>query len=361
MSGSAPEPSGGGAADPMVPARDPRRPGFGLFDILQVDPAIPTSESVQAHLDHARIADELGLEYIFVAERHFMPLYRAATPGLLLASLAATTANARLGVMAYTLALHNPVLLAEEISALDHLSGGRLEVGVGLGHRPQEIAGLGVPAEHRQPIFLEALLMMRQLWQGKPYNYDGAMFHVRDVQVDPPYQRPHPPLWYAGNDPQAANWAARHGLNLALGFQPDEALKSPAEAFGSERGHLAIMRHIYVAESDEAAREEITADLMRVGEQLAANPPNPSAPPTPAPDRAEADRQRADLIARQVVVAGSPETVAGEIARTLTTLNADVFLANIHLSGVDDIRLRATLLRYAADVVPRVRAILAAG
>ena len=66
--------------------------------------------------------------------------------------------------------------------------------------------------------------------------------------VDPPIQRPHPPLWYAGNDPAVVGWAKRHGLNLAIGFQPDAALRAPAEAFAGGDGRLAIMRHIYVAE-----------------------------------------------------------------------------------------------------------------
>jgi alkanesulfonate monooxygenase SsuD/methylene tetrahydromethanopterin reductase-like flavin-dependent oxidoreductase (luciferase family) len=334
---------------------------FGLFDIFQVDPALPTGESWRSHLEHARLADALGLEFIFLAERHFMPLYRAATPGLLLANLAATTTHARLGVMAWTLALHHPVLLAEEISALDHLSGGRLEVGVGLGHRPQEISGLGLPAEHRQAIFLEALMMLRQLWQGKPYTYDGAMYHVKDVLVDPPLQRPHPPFWYAGNDPATAAWAKRLGLNLAIGFQPDAALRAPAEAFVGGAGRLAVMRNIYVAESDAAAREEIVADLMRVGEELAANPRGFAAAPAAPLTHADAERQQADLLAKQVVVAGGPETVAAEIAGTLSTLGANVFLANIHLSGVDDARLRGTLTRFAEDVIPRVRATMARG
>lgn len=333
---------------------------FGLFDIFQVNPDAPTGPTWQAHLDVARLADRLGLDYVFFAERHFMPHYRASTPGLLLAALAATTTRVRLGTMAWTLALHHPVFLAEKISALDHLSGGRLEVGLGLGHRPQEIAAIGLPAEHRQALFLEALLMMRQLWLGKPYTYDGALYHVRDVLVDPPLQKPHPPLWYAGNDPAAAGWAKRNGLSLAIGFQPDEALRAPAEAFAGADGRLAVMRHLYIAASDDAAREEIVNDLMRVGAELAANPRGiPNAPTTP-PSRAEAERQHADLLAKQVIIAGGPETVAAEIARTMFALGADVFLANIHLTGVEDARLRATLTRYAEDVIPRVRDILAA-
>jgi alkanesulfonate monooxygenase SsuD/methylene tetrahydromethanopterin reductase-like flavin-dependent oxidoreductase (luciferase family) len=337
---------------------------FGLFDILQVDPDRPTRDSLLERLDVLRRADDLGLDYAFVAERHFMPLYRAATPGLLLAQLAATTQRIRLGVMAYTVALHHPVLLAEEISALDHLSGGRLDVGVGLGHRPQEIDALGLPSAHRHAIFLEAIALLRQSWQGQPVTHDGALYHVRDALVDPPLQQPHPPLWYAGNDPAAATWAARNSLSLALGFQPDATLAAPARAFRSSRpdgatSHLAVMRHIFVAESDETAREEMTAYLMRVGAEGAAHSGGAQREPATAPTRAEAERVYADQQARQIVVTGSPERVAAQIAATLQTLDADAFLANLYLMRIDPASVERSLTLYALDVVPRVHELLA--
>jgi alkanesulfonate monooxygenase SsuD/methylene tetrahydromethanopterin reductase-like flavin-dependent oxidoreductase (luciferase family) len=331
---------------------------FGVFDILQVDPDTPTRESLATHLAQLLLADQLGLEYAFISERHFMPFYRASTPSLLLAHLAALTSQIRLGVMAYTLALHNPVLLAEEISALDHLSGGRLEVGVGLGHRPQEIDAIGLPAEHRHAIFLECLNVMRQLWGGEPVSTEGALYRLRDVLVDSPLQRPHPPLWYAGNDPNAAAWSARNGLSLAVGFQPDLALQVPARAFREARGdgttRLAVMRHIYIADSDEQARDEIVADLMRLGADLAANPRGVSDPPARPPTQEEAEGQYADNDRKQIVVSGSADRVAAQISTTMRALDADVFLANVHLTGVEDARVRRTLQRFAEDVVPRV-------
>lgn len=341
---------------------------FGLFDILQVDPSRPTAEILQERLSHHQEADRLGLDYVMLAERHFMPLYRASSPGLLLASLATTTERIRLGILAYTLALHHPVLLAEEISTLDHLTGGRLEVGLGLGHRPQEIAGLGYPAEHRQAIFLENLMIMRQAWEGQTFKFDGALHHVNDIYVDSPLQRPHPPLWYAGGDPQVTAWAARNGLSLAVGFQQDEGLAASTEAYRQEsppeaapRQRIALMRHIYVAETGEQAREEIITDLIRLGEELVANPRGlPNVPEHP-PTREEAEAQYEDQKARQIVVSGDPAEVAEAIAASLQTINANTFLANIHLTLVEDARIRRTLRLYAEQVVPLVRERLASG
>ena len=341
---------------------------FGLFDILQVDPTRPTAEIFAERLAHHQEADRLGLDYVFLAERHFMPLYRAASPGLLLANLAATTENVRLGVLAYTLALHHPILLAEEVSTLDHLTGGRLEVGLGLGHRPQEITGLGYPAEHRQPIFLENLMMMRQAWEGQPFKFDGALHHVDNVYVDPTLQKPHPPLWFAGSDPQITAWAGRNGLSLAVGFAQDEQLKGSTEAFlaqeapaGAPRRRVALMRHIYVADSGEQAREEIITDLINLGHELVANPRGlPNVPDRP-PTRAEAEVQYEDQRQRQIIVSGDAEEVADAIAASMQTIGANVFLANIHLTLVNDARIRRTLRLFAEEVAPRVKEHLSEG
>ena len=341
---------------------------FGLFDILQVDPDKATEKIFDERLAHHQEADRLGLDYVLLAERHFMPLYRAASPGLLLAALARTTENIRLGVLAYTLALHHPVPLAEEISTLDHLTGGRLEVGIGLGHRPQEISGLGYPAEHRQAIFLENLTIMRQAWEGKPFKFDGAMYHIDNIFVDPPHQQPHPPLWFAGGDPQITGWAARNGLSLGVGFAPDDQLVASTEAYwketppeGAPRQRVGLMRHIYIAESDEQAREDIITDLMKLGEELVANPRGlPNAPERP-PTREEAEAQYEDQRERQIVVSGDADSVAGAIAASMQAIQANVFLANIHLTLVGDERIRRTLQLFAEEVVPRVKEIVASG
>ncbi len=346
--------------------QDHHQPEFGIFDIMQVDPSRPTDEILQERMAHHQEAERLGLDYVMLAERHFMPLYRAASPGLLLAALAKTTERIRLGVLAYTLALHHPVLLAEQISTLDHLTGGRLEVGLGLGHRPQEIAGLGYPAEHRQAIFLEDLMIMRQAWEGQPFKFDGALHHVNDVWVDRPLQRPHPPLWFAGGDPQITSWAGRNGLSLGVGFQPDENLVNSTQAYwdetppeGAPRQRVALMRHIYVAESSEQAREEIIADLVRLGEDLVANPRGmPNVPERP-PTREEAEVQYEDQKARQIIVSGDASEVAAGIANSMTMIRANVFLANIHLTLVEDERIRRTLRLFAEEVVPLVNERLA--
>src|SRR5688572_6989500 len=141
---------------------------LGLFDILQVDPTDVAGhgEVYARRLDDLAFADELGFAVAFSAERHFMPGYRCPAPGPWLGAATQRTQRLRLGVLAYTLPIHPPAALAEEIAVLDHLSGGRLEVGVGLGHRAEELVALGVDPAQRIAVFQERLAILRALWSG---------------------------------------------------------------------------------------------------------------------------------------------------------------------------------------------------
>ncbi|MBX6341645.1 MAG: LLM class flavin-dependent oxidoreductase [Thermomicrobiaceae bacterium] len=342
---------------------------FGIFDIMQVPPGVPSQEAFADHLADVELADGLGLDLYFAAERHFMPYYRTPSPSVWLAAVASRTRRIRLGALAYTVPMHNPVRLAEEVAMLDHLSGGRMEVGIGLGHRPEELASIGVDPQLRQPLLLEGLVLMLRAWRGEPFHHPGQMYRFHDLYVEAPVQRPHPPLWYAGNDPLAVQWAARNGLSVAVGFQPNQALLAPCAVYRTTvqsegkpdaPNHLALMRHLYVADSDREAREEMTRDLMRIGEAFAASP-RQLAGIGERPkrlSRAEAEASAARLVEQDVVVAGSAATVAERVASTMRLLMLDVFLANPYLTGVEEERVRRTLRLYATEVVPRVRELL---
>src|SRR5262249_19975206 len=136
---------------------------LGLFDIMQIDPtdAAGHADVYRRRLDDLAYADEIGLKIAFTAERHFMGHYRSSAPTAWLGAASQRTRRIRLGVLAYTLPLHSPVRLAEEVAVLDHLSGGRLEVGVGLGHRPEELVAIGVDPAQRIPVFQERLAIMQ--------------------------------------------------------------------------------------------------------------------------------------------------------------------------------------------------------
>lgn len=345
---------------------------FGLFDIMQVLEETTSQRAYVEHLKDAVLADKSGLDYYFVAERHFMPVYRSPSPSVWLGAVAARTTRIRIGALAYTLPMHNPVRLAEDVSMLDHLSGGRMEVGVGLGHRPEELRSIGVDPNFRQPLLLEGVVLLQRAWRGEPFDHPGQVYQFENLYVEAPVQRPFPPLWFAGNDPDALGWAARNGLSAAIGFQANERLVVPAKSFRSAElyegavvpgtgQHLALMRHLYVAESDERAMEEMTRDIMEIGERFAASPRGIAGTPPKKMSREEARASVEQMIATDVIIGGGPETCASAIVRAAQKLDIDVFLANPYLTGVDPRRVRRTMRLFSGAVRARVEELLSFG
>ncbi len=342
---------------------------FGLFDIMQVLEEKTSQKAYAEHLADAVRADDSGLDYYFVAERHFMPVYRSPSPSVWLGAVAARTKQIRIGALAYTLPMHNPVRLAEEVSMLDHLSGGRMEVGVGLGHRPEELRSLGIDPAYRQPLLLEGVVLLQRSWRGQPFDHPGQVYQFQNLYVEAPVQRPFPPLWFAGNDPEALGWAARNGLSAAIGFQPNERLMVPAKAFrGAELNEgivvstqgqrLALMRHLYVAESDDQAMDEMTRDIMEIGERFAASPRGIAGTPPKKMSRSEAEASVKQMIETDVIIGGGPETCAKAIVEAAGMLDIDVFLANPYLTGVESKRVRRTMRLFAGVVRQRVNELL---
>ncbi|MCA9858087.1 MAG: LLM class flavin-dependent oxidoreductase [Thermomicrobiales bacterium] len=332
---------------------------LGLFDIHQVDPTDPdpTDRVFERRLHLLALADEVGLSYAFTAERHFLQTYRAPAPTAWIAAASQRTSKIRLGVLAYTLPMHLPAALAEEVAVLDHLTRGRLEVGFGLGHRPEELEGIGIDPSEREQLFQERYAVMTALWEGATVGLDRPGTVIRNIAIHPPpLQQPYPPLWFAGSDPHGAYWAGTRGMSLAIGFKRTVDLMPSVTAFRAARdakpsnlagaGRIALMRQVAIAASDQAAIDAMAEDLDRLHRMGTGS-------------QSDAEQARAfahRLIAEETFVAGSPDTVANAILKAQEQLGISVFLANIHASGVSDDRLGEMTRLLATEVAPRLRA-----
>lgn len=349
--------------DPTTPLK------FGLFDIMQIDPVlghdVPTM--LARRLDDLAYADGLGFEIAFAAERHFMPQYAAASVTAWLGAASQRTNRMRLGALAYTLPIKAPVELAEDIAILDVLCNGRFEAGFGTGHRVEELVALGVDPARRIPHFQERLALLKALWSGGQVTFERGDIRLREVLVSPlPVQEPHPPLWYAGTEPVAARWMGANGLGLAVGFKPTAHLAPTVAAFADGRasrtaelldadpprpsGTIALMRSVIVGESDRQVREHVVDDLLRLDEFVKCGQEEGS-----RADRRQAANDQVDaMMATEVMIAGSPETVAAAIVESRKQLGFDLFLANVYAMGAGSERVRATLQALAGPVRERV-------
>lgn len=355
-----------------VPSHGDAALRIGLFDIMQMDPITGDDPGAmyRARLDDLALADELGLSVAFSAERHFLQNYACPAASTWLAAASQRTKRIRLGVLAYTLPMRAPVQLAEEIAVLDWLSGGRIEIGLGLGHRVEELAALGVDPAQRVTLFQERLALLRGLWSGGQVSFERGDVRIREVTIAPlPVQEPHPPLWFAGTDPGAGEWMGAQGMGLAVGFRSIADLQPTVAAFQSGRtartpevigsepprrsGAIALMRSVVVGESDARVRKEITEDLVRIGETLGKD-----APATSIADRREAAREQIDaMIRNEVMFAGSAEQVAEGILRARAQLPFDLLLANVYAMGASRERIQTSIRLLAGPVTEQCRSV----
>lgn len=349
---------------------------LGLFDIMQIDPLQDVSlpEMLRLRMEDLALADQVGFDVAFTAERHFMPQFAAASATAWIAAASQHTSRMRLGVMAYTLPIKDPVELAEQIGMLDLWSDGRLEVGFGMGHRVEELIALGVDPQMRIPRFQERLALLKALLTGGSVRYERNGFALKGVEVSPLAQQdPNPPLWFAGTDPMASQWMAANGLGLAVGFKPLEAL-APAVASYLEGlalrspemveaepvrplGRVALMRSIIVGESDERVRRDVIGDLLRLEELVDGD----QSEATRAGRRAGASDRFDEMVRSEVMIAGSVETVAQAILRSREIVPFDLFLGSPYAMGASRERIEATLRLLAGPVRELVNAEGSAG
>ena len=129
---------------------------FGVFDHLDRND-LPLREYYEQRLKVIEAFDRSGFYAYHVAEHHFTPLGMAPSPSVFLSAIAQRTKRLRFGTFVYALPVHHPLRVLEEICMLDHMSGGRLEIGFGRGSVPFEISYYGQNAEERQQIYAERL------------------------------------------------------------------------------------------------------------------------------------------------------------------------------------------------------------
>jgi len=236
---------------------------FGIFDHLDATGA-PLGRFFEDRLRLIALIERVGFAAYHLAEHHSTPLGMAASPSVFLAAAMQRTTKIRLGPLVYVLPLYHPLRLYEEICMLDHLSGGRLMVGVGRGGALLEHQRYGIDPTDAPAMYHEAFAVLMRAFEADVLDFEGKFYRYKDYVVQAkPVQRPHPPLWYGAPNAEAIAWAAPRSVNV-VSLGPADRARAIAERYRKEWAELkrepaalpkiGITRHIVVADSDATAK-----------------------------------------------------------------------------------------------------------
>ena len=340
---------------------------IGLFFQLPAWPDQRPADRYEDTLRQIELGDTLGFSVAWLAELHFestrgvMP-----SPFLVAAAAAQRTQRIGLGTAVVLLPLHNPLRLAEETAMLDHLSGGRLRLGIGRGHRRQQYGGFGIDVAERGSRFDEALEVMRRAWGPEPLRYRGRHFRYDGISVVPkPLQQPHPPLLMAANSDESVETAIALEIPVMMATvtATPEQIEARSRRYrsalpGAPERDIALLVPIHVAETEALARRDAEASHLSYYHDLArlARADSAGGPPTGSPLAGRIERFASmtfETAAASDTVVGAPETVL----RRLTDLHARYRCG--HIMGwfsfggrIPHDRVLASMRLFAEEVVP---------
>jgi alkanesulfonate monooxygenase SsuD/methylene tetrahydromethanopterin reductase-like flavin-dependent oxidoreductase (luciferase family) len=220
---------------------------FGIFYEHQLPrPWFQSSEAqlYREALEQVELADQLGIDYVWEVEHHFLEEYsHSSAPEVFLAAASQRTKNIRLGhgIVNVMPQVNHPARVAERVATLDLVSEGRVEFGTGESSSAAELGGFLIEREHKREMWHESLDAITRMLVEEPFaGIDGQWVQIPPRNVVPkPLQRPHPPVWVACSRRETIHEAARNGIGaLSFSFvEPEDAGKWVREYYkliGSE-------------------------------------------------------------------------------------------------------------------------------
>jgi len=344
---------------------------FGLFDWVDAAPGRTVAEVYDDRLRVLAEADAGGFSAYHLAEHHGTPLGLAPSPAVFVAAAARVTERIRLVPTTFVVPLYDPLRLAEEIAMLDQLSHGRLDVGVGRGSSPHEVAMYGLtPADaaERFESHLPAVLEALETGRFRRPSTDGAAEIVR-LPV-PVYQQPHPPLWYPTSNPDSIPRLGDQGYNVLFGFgftsppfdvvreqsrtffarfRSSEARGEPRRSAPGRPPRFGVMRHVFVAPTDEEALAVAQAAFVDHYANFA------HLWQAHGSDRFSTPLHLDRLVAEGKVFVGSPPTVTAQVAEAVTVGELNYVACAFAWGSLDVEAVLRSVRLFRDEVAPAVR------
>lgn len=329
--------------------------------------------SMQRTLEQFRLGDELGFDWVTVAEHHFAPFSMTPNPMVMAAALVGVVKRAKIAVLGPDIPILDPVRVAEELAMIDTLTGGRMIAGLMRGSANEYVTYNVNPSESRER-FEEAFHLIRTAWtEVQPFGWQGRFYEYRTISIWPrPVQKPMPPVYMSTASPEAGEFAARHRIGAGFAFTTVQMAAKAADyyrvrcrEYGWEPTPDEIIYRLamHVADTDDEAIEDMriaAGGLPSIGlsfrnkaiEQAAAEGGYYGRDLEGQRARLQSRGQVLDRIEKGQILVGSPDTVLKQIARIRDILGAGV-LDVVVASQLGDKTTRAIEL-FGTKVLPRM-------
>lgn len=314
-------------------------------------------DDLRARLDDlfgtVELAAELGYDSVWTIN-HFQSNLATPQPISMMASLIPRSGEMMLGTGILLLPLFHPVHVAEEFATLDHLSGGRVVLGVGAGYRENEFAAFGIDPDTRFRRLDESLRLIRALWSGEPVTSDGEFYRAEEARIGiRPLTPGGPPIWVGAGGKIAIRRAARLGdAWYAPGnspnprFLPDNAALYDEALVAAGKDPAAVERpvgvELYCAPSTEQA---VSEGLEHARTEYATYAEYPSL---------RWQRDRFDELVANTLLLGSPEHLIERIG-ALRDQGFNHLIFRPGWLGMPVEKVRASLRLFATEVFPAFR------
>ena len=166
-------------------------------------------------LEQVQWLDQMGADLVWFTEHHFVDDGYLPSWTPVAGAMAAVTQNVRFGTDICLMPFNHPIRLAEDLAVLDNLSGGRVEIGLGMGYAPHEFRGFGLPVSRRVSLMNEGIEVLQRCFTGERFSYRGKRYQLEDVIITPGYvQEGGPPLWVAAMSEGGAARAAHYDTHF---------------------------------------------------------------------------------------------------------------------------------------------------
>jgi alkanesulfonate monooxygenase SsuD/methylene tetrahydromethanopterin reductase-like flavin-dependent oxidoreductase (luciferase family) len=362
----------------------------------------PYTEILDNARDIANYCDKNNWNSIWFTEHHFNHEGMESCPNPLMmgTDIAARTKNIRIGQAANIITFHNPIRLAEDIATLDHLSNGRLEVGIGRGVYGREAIHMNIEADLKDQtknkrLFEETLTIMKKAWTEEFFNHKGEFYtypspnfiwqhdmsppnekfvdlktnELKKISVIPkPLQKPHPPLSQVVDSTGSIEWAAKNGIKTIMWIPTIKTLKKRFDIYKKARSETE-KRDVSLGEDITLVRDMFVADTMEDAKKLAGehiinymkwvchwrglgNHMDPGEEPPKT--KGKLDLLNYEFLHKRNLLFGTPDYVVEKIQELKSELNLQNLLVWSNFSGVKHEDAMRSIKLFNDEVMPKI-------